>query len=83
MILTPQRIAHTRDFSDKMKRLGELCKERRLAAGWTLQDAARKVGCSFQRIHDIEKGDGPSLATYLNLCKVLNKGRSMLEDCPK
>ena len=81
MIQTKHRVQHSKNFTARMKRLGALCKKRRLAKDMTLGEVAAAVGCSFQRVSDIEKGDTPSLQTYLNLCLVLNEGKSMLQDC--
>lgn len=81
MILTTHRTAHSRDFAKKMKLLGRRVRKARVVGGMTLHEVALKVGCSFQRVSDIERGEAPSLATYLNLCKVLNEGKSLLGDC--
>ena len=81
MILTPHRTEHSRDFAKKMKLLGKRVRKARVTADLTLHEVAQKVGCSFQRVSDIERGEAPSLATYLNLCKVLNGGKSLLGDC--
>ena len=81
MIQTKHRIEHSGDFKAKMKRLGALCRKRRIELDMTLGEVAAAVGCSFQRVSDIEKGDTPSLQTYMNLCKALNDGKSMLSDC--
>ena len=81
MIRTQHRIDHTKQFNAKMVRLGKRVRVLRKKQGMTLGAVADRVGCSFQRVSDIERGEAPSLATYLNLCEVLNKGKSLLGDC--
>ena len=54
-----------RSTNDTDRRLGERLRQRRIAAGMTLQDLGVKIGLSYQQVQKYEKGENRMSAGLL------------------
>lgn len=75
------QIAHSRQFKQKCREMGERVRQQRTVRGLTLAEVGAECECSLKTIHRTESGHPPSLAVYWRLCKALNDGRSLMGDC--
>lgn len=64
-----------------LSKLGGRVRDLRKAAGWSVEELAAKIGCSYKHLFNVEQGETrPSIQIYVSLVRVLGAGKLPLVD---
>lgn len=64
-----------------LSKLGGRVRELRKSAGWSVEELAAKIGCSYKHLFNVEQGETrPSIEIYVSLVRVLKAGALPLVD---